>query len=108
SFTAWTAGYLEGSAKVEVRSARFSFPGDRLALSPLSAGDLCAQSAAGRGNDFMVSFRLPIEVQVAAARGITNVEERFKTYTREIDAVARCIVLSEAEAADPQRTPVKP
>ena len=108
SFTAWTAGYTEGSTKVEVRSATFSFPGDAVALSPVSAGDLCAQSAAGRGNDFMVSFRLPIQVQVAATRGITNVEERFKTYTREIDAVARCIVLSETEAADPQRTPVKP
>ena len=106
--TAWTAGFAEGSAKVELRSTTFSFPGDALALSPVSTGDLCAGSAAGRGNDFLVSFRLPIEVQVAANRGMTNVEQRFKTYTREIDAAVRCIVLSETEAAHPQRTPVKP
>jgi len=108
NFTAWTAGYNEGSAKVEVRSTTFSFPGDALVLSPVSTGDLCAQSAAGRGNDFLVSFRLPIEVRVAATRGITNVEERFKTYNREIDAAVRCVVLAETEAAHPQRTPVKP
>jgi hypothetical protein len=108
NFTAWTAGYNEGSAKVEVRSTTFSFPGNALVLSPVSTGDLCAQSAAGRGNDFLVSFRLPIEVRVAATRGITNVEERFKTYNREIDAAVRCVVLAETEAAHPQRTPVKP
>jgi hypothetical protein len=90
--TAWTAGFAEGSAKVELRSTTFSFPGDALALSPLSTGDLCAESAAGRGNDFLVSFRLPIEVQVAANRGMTNVEQRFKTYAREIDAAVRCVV----------------
>src|SRR4029453_10801683 len=55
-----------------------------------------------------VLSRLPIKVQVAASRGITNVEERFKTYDREIDAVARCIVLAETEAEGPERTPVKP
>jgi hypothetical protein len=106
--TAWTAGYAEGGAKVEVRSATFSFPGDAIVLAPVSTGELCSQSEAGRGNDFTVSFRLPIQVQVAASRGITNVEERFKTYDREIDAVARCIVLAETEAEGPERTPVKP
>jgi hypothetical protein len=106
--TAWTAGYAGGKTKVAVGSTTFSFPADQLELSSVS--DLCAGHAAGQGNDFLVPFRLPIEVQVAASRGTTNVEERFKTYSREIDAAARCVVLSEteAEAADPQRTPVKP
>jgi hypothetical protein len=106
SFTAWTAGYAGGKTKIAVGSTTFSFPADQLELSSVS--DLCSSHAEGKGNDFLVPFRLPIEVQVAASRGTTNVEERFKTYSREIDAAARCVVLSEAEAGSPQRTPVKP
>ena len=107
SVTAWSAGFEGGRTHVEVGSTTLSVPGDRLALSPVSAGDLCAQ-ATGGGNDFTVPFRLPVQVQVAATRGITHPEEKVKTYTREIDAVARCIVLSETEAEPPQRTPVAP
>jgi hypothetical protein len=110
SWTAHVAGWKEGAQKLEITSTRHAVPGAALGTAALAAQTMCAQAqAGGRTGTFDLPFRFELEVEVAAARGIVAVENRFKTFNRSVMGILRCVSTSNASAhGEPQRTPGAP
>ncbi len=113
---AYVGGFSVSAREVHVTRTVREFPGDRLALVSLDAASRCAQAAPGKTGEFTLSFRIPVEVEVMAVRGIVNIETRTKVFQREIEANIRCVPLGAAtapdgprrDAAPPQRTKGEP